>query len=70
MPDAQRTTYSRTSTSPAAGSGVSCSSILVEMVPGLSYTTALNFFGISNTFSVAVAAIFTKYLERNLGDYS
>ena len=50
-------TDNRTRTSPGPGSGVSSSSILVEMVPGLSYTIALYFLGMSNVFSVAAAAI-------------
>lgn len=53
-----RGTHKRTSTSPAAGSGVSSSSNLVEIVPGLSYTIALYLFGISNDCSVAAAAMF------------
>jgi hypothetical protein len=51
-------THKRTSTSPGPGSGVSSSTILVEIVPGLSYTIALYFLGMSKVFCVAAAAIF------------
>jgi len=51
-------TRRRTRTSPGPGSVVSSFSILVEIVPGLSYTTALYFLGMSNVFCVTAAAMF------------
>jgi hypothetical protein len=53
----QRNTHSLTSTSPAPGSGVSNISTFVEIVPGLSYTTALYCLGISNVWVSAAAIV-------------
>lgn len=41
-------TYRLIKTSPGPGSGISSSSIFVEIVPGLSYTMALYFFGMAS----------------------
>lgn len=54
---AQCYTHSLTSTSPGPGSGVSSISTFVEIVPGLSYTTALYCLGISNVWVSAAAIV-------------
>jgi hypothetical protein len=61
-------TYRLIKTSPGPGSGISSSSIFVEMEPGLSYTAALYFFGISTEpiFASNPFSKFFKWYELNV----